>query len=138
MATELQDEVGIGVGDIPQIQTEKDAEGRETISTSALLVLSTTLRTIIEKFRGGISLGSGFNGFKAGSLDAGYADVITPGAANTEFVVLHRLGRVPVGFQVVYKDAAVDVYASSLGSWTDRLMYLKANAGSATIKLMVW
>jgi hypothetical protein len=108
------------------------------LSESAVGLISDTLRGIIKKLNGEVSLGSGTTGRRAGNLSAQYIDHITPSVVDTEFVLPHGLGRTPVGYAVVRRDRAGTVYDSSIGSWNDTLLYLKADVASMTIKLLVW
>jgi hypothetical protein len=121
------------MGDIPPITLD---EGK--LSGTTATYLSSALRGIIAKFNGGISLGNGDSGYRAGNLDAQYIDVFTPSVADTEFTVPHGLGRKPIGYDVVRRDKAAIVYDSSGGSWSDTLLYLKCNVASTTIKLRVY
>lgn len=121
------------MGDIPPITLE---DGK--LSGTTATYLSSTLRGMIDKFNGGISLGNGLSGYRAGNLDAQYIDVFTPAVADTEFTVPHGLGRKPIGYDVVRKDKAAIVYDSSGGSWGENVLYLKCNVASTTIKLRVY
>lgn len=121
------------MGDIPPITLE---DGK--LSGTTATYLSTTLRGMIDKFNGGISLGNGLSGYRSGNLDAQYIDVFTPGVADTEFAVPHGLGRKPIGYDVVRRDKAAIVYDSSGGSWGENVLYLKCNVASTTIKLRVY
>ena len=121
------------MGDIPPITLE---DGK--LSGTTATYLSTTLRGMIDKFNGGISLGNGLSGYRSGNLDAQYIDVFTPSVADTEFAVPHGLGRKPIGYDVVRSDKAAIVYDSSGGSWGDNVLYLKCNVASTTIKLRVY
>ena len=64
--------------------------------------------------------------------------VTCPTSANTEFIVRHELGRVPIGVLVMHKDRAVDVYDSRSDAWTATSIFLKATVASAVIKLKLW
>jgi hypothetical protein len=46
------------------------------------------------------------------NIDCVYALVTTPGVANTDFTVVHNLGRPLTGYIVVSKGAACDLYSS--------------------------
>jgi hypothetical protein len=52
--------------------------------------------------------------------------------------VPHGLGRKPIGYDVVRRDAAAIVYDSSGGSWGEDVIYLKCDTASVTIKLRVY
>jgi hypothetical protein len=126
---------GVGMlGDVPDLTIR---DGRITEETA--LVLSTRLRDLVRKTNREISLGNGVDGYRGGNLDTQYIDVATtPAVADTEFLIIHGLKRVPVGYIVVRQDRACRVYDSSIGSWTDSLLYLKCDVASASIKLLVW
>lgn len=121
------------IGTLPDIVLK---EGKMTEQMA--LTLSGKLQEMIRQFNGRISIGSGLSGHRAGNLDAQYIDVVVPSVANTEFIVPHGLGRKPVGYILTRQDRAVVVYDSSAGSWSDSLIYLKANVADATVTLMVW
>jgi hypothetical protein len=122
-----------GMGDIPPIAL---SQGKLSETTAAYL--SGSLRTIIAKFNGGISLGNGQSGYRAGNLDAQYIDVFTPSTPDQEFEVPHGLGRKPIGYDVVRRDKAAIVYDSSGGSWGNDVLYLKCDTASTTIRLRVY
>ena len=69
-----------------------------------------------------------------------YEDVTiqTPAGQNAEFAVtLKNLDRKPMKFELVWKDKACDIYASSTTKWSKNLLYLKATIGSAIIVVRV-
>lgn len=121
------------LGQMPDIRLTGGKMSEETA-----LTVSSKIQGIIAALNGGLSLGTGETGSKAGNIRAQYVDVLTPGSANAEFIVPHGLGVKPIGYAVVRKDRAVDVYDSSAGSWTDELLYLKASVASATVRLLIW
>ena len=121
------------IGQIPDITLE-DGKLTGTMASS----ITSALRSVIAKLNGLLTFGSGDTGRRAGNIDAVVFDYLTPSVADTEFPVPHGLNRRPWGYLVVRRDKAVTVYDSSVGSWDDKLMYLKANASSATVKLLIW
>jgi hypothetical protein len=121
------------MGDIPPIAL---SDGKMSGPTAAYLTSS--LRSIIAKFNGGISFGNGSSGYRAGNVNAQYVDVFTPATPDEEFSVPHGLGRKPIGYDVVRRDVAAIVYDSSGGSWGEDILYLKCNVGSVTIKLRIY
>lgn len=121
------------VGDFPDIAAE---DGKLTGVLSG--ALTQAIKAVIRKLNGLISLGTGATGHRAGNLDAQYIDILTPSVANTEFPVPHGLGRLVIGYDVVRKDRAVDIYDSNFGSWNPELLLLKATVASASVKLRVY
>lgn len=132
MRTLIEDGSG-ALGDFPDLRL---TEGKMTEQTA--LSVSGKIREIIARLNGRISLGTGLSAHRAGNVNAQYIDVLTPGVADTEFIVPHGLQRKPIGYIVVRKDRAVDIYDSSAGSWTDSLLYLMADVADATVKLLVF
>ena len=104
----------------------------------AINVLLRYLEDMADKINGQISLGNAQSGFKAGDLDAGYCSFLTHATPSTEFEVIHDLGRVPVGFEVVYKDGNCDVWAVNPGSWGDKTIRLKADAAGVSYKIRLF
>lgn len=135
MAERVRLDSGVGMlGDVPDL-TIRDGK----ITEETALVLSTRLRDLVRKVNSEISLGNGVDGYRTGNIDGQFVDVATtPGTADTEFVIVHGLQRVPIGYNVVRKDKACDVYDSSIGSWTSSLMYLKCSVATATVKLFIF
>lgn len=133
MTDELKDLPAAYISELPSIP--QDAE---EMTPDMLRSITDAVQRIVRKVNGQVSFGDGASGFKAGNLDAANVNVVTPTVANTEFPVLHRLGRKPTGYFVVRQDKAVRVYDSSVGSWTERLMYLKADVATATLRIVVY
>lgn len=74
---------------------------------------------------------------QSGNVDNRHIRVVTPGAPNTEFSVVHNLGRIPKAFNVVYKNASCDVYDSGT-VWTNTTIFLKCTVATVTIKLEIY
>jgi hypothetical protein len=126
-----------GIGAIPTVQPiTLDKDGR--ISSAQAKSLLDVFRGIINAINGHLSLGNGITGHRAGNIDAQYIDFLCPAVANTEFIVPHGLGRVPVGYMIVREDRAANVYDSSVGSWSPTLAYFKCNVASTSIRILMW
>lgn len=96
---------------------------------------------VLERFHkvlsGNVSYGN-LNPLDVGrNVDVYPAKTITPGVINTEFAVAHGLNRIPVGFHVVNKNGAVDVYQSTT-AWTKNTIYLKADVININITLLIF
>lgn len=126
------DDKDVMVGDITALKLEEGG-----LSDQQAVTLVSTVRDLIAKVNGMVSFGSALTGHR-GNLDVAHTDVITPSVANTEFPVVHTLGRVPVGAVLVRRDKVVNIYDSSVGSWTETMIFLKADAASATIKVLLY
>jgi hypothetical protein len=74
---------------------------------------------------------------KAGNLCSKYVVFTSNGVANTEDVVTHKLGRIPVGYIVVKQDKAGIVYDSTT-TWTTSTIALKSSVASVAWTLMVF
>lgn len=67
-------------------------------------------RIIVRAINGNIEFGNPTSG--PANIRGNWITVTTPGVANTDFTVTHNLGRPAVGYIVMTKNAACDVYAS--------------------------
>jgi len=92
------------------------------------------LRGVGRLFDGRISFGDGAN---KENLDIEFKNVTSHATANTEFSVSHSLGRLPGGYMVVKRDKAATVY-DGITSWTDSAIYLRCNASSTSLRLIIF
>lgn len=76
------------------------------------------------------------DGVKADNIDGVWANVVAPAAPNTDFTITHNLGRLPVGYWILYKDRAVDVYTGSVAA-TKTQITLRATVASAVLRLFI-
>lgn len=83
---------------------------------------------------GNVSFGDGTNN---DNVDCQWVKGTTPGVANTEFPLTHKLGHVPVGFHITTKNGACDVYQSTT-AWTKKTIYLKATGININVTLLVY
>jgi hypothetical protein len=70
------------------------------------------------------------------NIDGVWANVVAPVAPNTDFTITHNLGRVPVGYWVMQKDRAVDVYTGSVAATSSQIT-LRATVASAVLRLFI-
>jgi hypothetical protein len=85
-----------------------------------------------------ISFGDG-NHSQSDNVDGKWVTTTTPAVANTDFNVLHNLGRVASGVILMQaKDAATDIYVSPSdpGTSTTQII-MRATAGSVLVVLFV-
>lgn len=79
-------------------------------------------------------------GFGDGSvidnISGSWINVNAPAAPNTDFTVTHNLNRLPVGYLVMEKDRACDVYTGSVAA-TKTQLTLRASTASAVLRLFV-
>lgn len=71
------------------------------------------------------------------NIDGVLIKVPNSGTANTEFTIVHNLGRIPVGFDVKRINSASTVFDSGT-AWTKTKMFLKCSGGNAIITLFVF
>ncbi len=76
------------------------------------------------------------DGVSPDNLDGVWASPVTPGVANTDFTVTHNLQRIPVGYIVMSKSAACDVYTGSVVATVTQLT-LRATVVGVTLKLFI-
>jgi hypothetical protein len=61
----------------------------------------------------------------------------SPAVANTEFLIIHNLRRVPKTLQLLRSQVPGSLYASRVGEWTNRRAYAKFSgaADSLTVRI---
>ena len=133
MRTIIEDGTGI-VGAISDIKLTDEGK----LSEQAVTLLVSVVKSISQRLNGRLTLGTGVTGHRAGNMDGQWITVLTPGVANTEFTVPHGLGRLAVGYLVVDKDRAADIYSFDKGSWDSSIMILKCSVADATVNLWVF
>ena len=96
-----------------------------------------SLQRVYRILRRNVSYGSLKPGDDNQNMDGYPASAQTPGVANTEFAVNHGLNRVPVGFHVMNKDGATDVYKSTT-PWNKQQVFLKATGIGINLSLFIF
>jgi len=84
-----------------------------------------------------IGLGTAADGTAAGKLNAKYQVYTSNATPDAEDTIAHGLGRTPVGFIVIDKDKAGDIYDGGT-AWTDTNIYLKCAVASVTATVLVF
>ena len=124
------------LGYVPRPEEILIANGE--LNPLSVRALRDTVDLLAVALNGRMSLGDAtVSSSRAGNLDAVYVKVVSPGA-NVEFPVKHELGRIPSGFEVVFRDKAGIVYASRQGSWTTRVIFLKCSAATTTLRVRLF
>ena len=90
-------------------------------------------QNLTDVINGKLGFGDGTN---RDNIDGTWINVVAPVAPNTDFTVNHNLGRIPVGYWIMIKDRAVDVYTGSIAA-TNTALTLRATVASAVIRLFV-
>lgn len=99
--------------------------------------LNDSIATIVRYINGRVSFGSGDHATRSGNLDGQFIkSFLTPSVADTEFTVIHGLGRQPV-FAFWMLDKAGTIYYSQYAGWNSTSVYLKCTASSATAHLLL-
>lgn len=70
------------------------------------------------------------------NIDCVYVSGTTDGVANTETTHAHNLNRTPVGYIIISKDKAGDIYDSA--AHTSTVIKLKCSVASVTFKAIVF
>lgn len=95
--------------------------------------LDNTYSLLARVLNGNLGFGDGTN---RDNLDGVWASPVTPGAPNTDFTITHNLGRVPVGYFVMSKSGACDVYTGSVAATSTQLT-LRGTVAGVTLKLFI-
>lgn len=81
---------------------------------------------------------SQFNEILSKALDKTmFATLTAPATPDTEFSIGHGLGFMPIGFLLISKDRACDVYLSTTARTTS-VIYLKCTTGNAVLRIMIF
>ena len=126
-----------GFGHLPQpgrITREKDG----TISEATIAKIQSQLELITQTLNGGLRLKSGETLGRAGNFKAQMIELTTPGVADTEFSIPHSLGALPEGYFVVLQDKAGSLYTSNFGGWDKDTVYLKSDATSMLVNIVLY
>lgn len=101
--------------------------------TSFQRMLIEIWRSLTKVINGRISFG---DGTEADNIDGIWAAATTHVTPNTDFTVTHNLGRIPVGYLVVKKAAACDIYDGTIAATTTQIT-LKGTVSAVAIKLFI-
>ena len=99
----------------------------------SLLRLRKTYEQLARVVNGLLSFGDGTS---RDNIDGNWITVTTPGTPNTDFIVNHNLNRIPVGYIVMSKNAACDIYTGSVAATATQLT-LRATVGAVLLKLFI-
>lgn len=122
---------------MPKVVDTLEPPRNITEDLKPLLLYHFALRKIYEQAARVINGGIGFgDGIDSDNINGVWYSGVTPATPDTEFDVLHNLGRVPVGWLLVYEDAAASIYDSGT-PWSSTEMFLKCNVASVAVKLFI-
>lgn len=117
----------------PTLEVRVPTEYNEAWFRSLLLTLKRQHEEVARALNGRIGFGDGAD---SENIEGTWISVTTPGAPNTDFTVTHGLDRLPTGYLVMSKAAAVDVFDGSIAATISQIT-LKATVGSVAIKLFI-
>ncbi len=87
---------------------------------------------------GQLGFGTGGSPTATDNVNNTWANVVTPAAPNTDFVVTHNLQRVVAAYWLALKDRAVDVYTSpTVNADPTHKIILRATVASAVVRLIL-
>jgi hypothetical protein len=97
----------------------------------------TMLRSIYQNLVDVINGNLGFgDGTKLDNISGSWINVVAPVAPNTDFTVNHNLNRLPVGYWIMQKDRACDIYTGGVVA-TKTQLTLRATVASAVLRLFI-
>src|SRR6266404_8746556 len=96
-------------------------------------MLKTVYQNFIQVLNGNIGFG---DGTIPDNINGSWINVVAPVAPNTDFTVNHNLGRLPVGYWIMQKDRATDVYTGSVAATATQLT-LRATVASAVLRIFI-
>lgn len=71
------------------------------------------------------------------NIDGAPVSFISSATPDAENAVTHHLGRIPVGFMMMYLDKPSIVYAGPT-AWTATTIYLRANIATVVVRMIVF
>src|SRR6266436_7751467 len=101
--------------------------------SSFVQMIRTVYQNFVVAFNGQIGFGDGTN---LDNINGSWINVVAPVGANTDFTVNHNLGRLPVGYWIMQKDRATDVYTGSVAATATQLT-LRATVASAVLRIFI-
>jgi len=97
--------------------------------------VDTDLNNIFLCLQGRVRFGDGVTGARGENISGEFRTITTAGA-NTEVVVPHTLGAIPVGRIVIGQDKAGSLYSSTT-AWTKTNIYVKSDVASVTFNIFL-
>ena len=98
-----------------------------------VLAADNDLVNIFMALKGRLSFG---NGTASENISGQFVTFTTSATPNAEFSVPHTLGATPIGWLVINKDKAGDLYAGTT-AWTSTSVYLKCSVASVTYTIFL-
>jgi len=117
----------------PTLEVRVPTKLDEVWLRSLLITLKRQYEETARALNGRIGFGDGTD---SENIEGTWVSVTTPGTPNTDFTVTHGLDRLPAGFLVMSKAAAVDVYDGSVAATVSQIT-LKATVGSVAVVLFI-
>lgn len=98
----------------------------------AIVEISSILKDIVRKINGLLSFGNAANATRVGNHRAQYHEILFVDA-DTEVVIPHGLGRVPVGYKPVRRNKACSIYDTQATAWTETSFSLLCDTANALV-----
>lgn len=96
-------------------------------------VLQTSWQQATGVVNGNLSFGDGVD---SDNINGKWVNFITPTTPDTDFFIIHNLGRLPVGYQIHMKSVAADLYNGSQPA-TDTRICLRSNIGNVEMRVFI-
>ena len=96
-------------------------------------------KSIFTCLQGRVRFGPGTTGNDGENIAGQWITITTNAIANTETTFAHTMGSVPIGYNVMWKDKAGDIYQGPTTgtAWTSSAISLKCSVASVTAKLFL-
>ena len=93
------------------------------------------IANIFLAFQGRVRFGDGVDKARGENMSGEFHTITTAGA-DTEVVVAHTLGAIPVGYIVLMQDKAGSLYSSTT-AWTKSNIYVKCDVATVVFKIFL-
>ncbi len=117
----------------PTLEVRVSSRYDETWFRNLLLTLKRQYEETARALNGRIGFGDGTD---SENIEGTWISVTTPGTPNTDFTVTHGLDRLPSGYLVMSKAAAVDIFDGGVAATISQIT-LKATVGSVAVVLFI-
>lgn len=99
--------------------------------------LLNVLQQAVDRVNGKLTEGSGDNGTPCGNMEGSWWYNTTPSTPDTDFTIIHNLGRLPKSFEIRWANIAAIIYQSPAVGPTSTAVTLRCTVASATLRIKI-
>jgi len=119
-----------------QITKQSSSGNIKDNTNSYLLGVDNDLTNIFNVFKGRVRFGDANSGSNGENIQGQFQVFTSSSTVDTEFSVSHTVGAVPIGWLLVSKDKAGDLYKGDT-EWTSDTVYFKSSVASVSYTIFL-